>query len=175
MLRHFSTIPVFSVLALMLLLVLPSCVGYQLGNTKHQKLRHIDNIYVPLVNDKTQEIKLAPQTTNEIIKAISNDGTYRITKESNSDATLNATIEYITFREFRSNRFDTLRADELTMNVRISWRLVDRYGKVLEKGNSTGITRYFADSNQRLSRDNAKTNALQKAAQKITSQISNGF
>ncbi len=153
----------------------PSCVGYQLGNTKRKKLKHIENIYVPMVEDKTLEIKLAPQATNEIIKAISTDGTYRITRSNNSDATLNAVITAVDFDEFRSNRLDTLRAEELIMHIVIKWQLVDNAGKVLERGTSTGSTRFFADSNQRLSRDNAKSDAMQKAAQKITSRISNGF
>jgi len=154
---------------------LSSCTGYQLGNTKHQKLKHIKNIYVPMVEDKTLEIKLAPQATNQIIKAISTDGTYRITRSSNSDASLKAVISTIQYDEFRSNRLDTLRAEELIMNITAEWQLVDNAGKVLEKGTSTGSTRFFADSNQRLSRDNAKADALQKVAQKITSRISNGF
>lgn len=128
-----------------------------------------------MVEDKTLEIKLAPQTTNEIIKAISTDGTYRITRASNSDATLKAVIASIDYDEFRSNRLDTLRAEELIMNIQIDWELVDNKGKILEKGVSTGATRFFVDGNQRLSRDNAKSDALQKVAQKITSRISNGF
>ena len=155
--------------------IIPSCVGYQLGNTKHQKLKDIRNIYIPMIEDKTLEIKLAPQATNQIIKAISKDGTYRVTRPNDSDATLKAVIRTINYDEFRSDRLDTLRAEELIMSVVIDWELVDNSGKILQKGVSTGSTRFFADSNQRLSRDNAKSDALQKIAQKITSRLSNGF
>lgn len=163
------------ILASFSLSLFPSCVGYRLGNTKQAKLKHVNNIYVPLVDDQTLEVKLAPQVTNAIIKAISNDGTFRITRANNSDAALNAKIQTIKYDEFRSSRLDTLRAEELIIHVVIEWQLVDNAGKVLEQGTSTGASRFFADSNQRLSRDNAKSDALQEAAQKITSRISNGF
>jgi len=154
---------------------LPSCVGYQLGNTKHQKLLHIENVYVPLVLDETQEIRLASQATNQIVKAISQDGSFKITGSSDAHATLNAVIKTLTYTEFRSNRLDTLLSEELIMKVTIQWNLEDNTGKILEEGQSTGTTRFVADSNQRLSRDNAKNDALQKVAQKITSRIANGF
>lgn len=163
------------VLAAASIAILPACVGYQLGNTKHEKLKHIEKIYVPQVLDDTLEIKLAPQATNEIIRAISNDGTYRISRSEDSDATLKAKITSVDFDEFRSNRLDTLLAEELTITIFIEWQLIDNAGKVLEEGRSSGQARFFTDDNQRLSRDNAKPDALQRVARKITSRLSNGF
>ena len=81
-----------------LLASLPSCVGYQLGNTKPENLKRIETIYVPMIEDTTLEIKLAPQATNEIIKAISKDGTFRISRSSNADATLSAVIKTINYQ-----------------------------------------------------------------------------
>lgn len=161
--------------ALTALLLLSSCVGYKLGSAKPVALQGIKNISVPLVTNETLEIKLAPLATNALVSSISNDGSYRISKPSNSDAYLKATIKKIDYREFRSARLDTLRAEELTMNVIVAWELIANSGEVLLDGVSTGNTRFFSDNNQRISRDNAVANALQNAASKITSRISNGF
>ncbi len=161
--------------SLITLLFLSSCAGYRLGGAKPQALKNVKNISVPLVENDTLEIKLAPLATNALVSAISNDGSYRITKTSNSDAYLKASIKNIDYREFRSSRLDTLRAEELTMTISVNWELIDNSGATLLKGTSTGSTRFFNDDNQRISRENAKANALQNAADKITSRISNGF
>lgn len=168
--RHIF-IPILSLFSL----VLCSCSGYQLGNSKPSKLAHIKTITVPLVDNETQEVKLAAQTTNALVSTLSQDGSYRIVRKHEADATLHAVVKKIKFTEFRSNRLDTLRAEELNMIVHIDWQLVDNSGKVLEAGKSTGTTRFFSDANQRLSRDNAYPAAIQKAAQNITSRIANGF
>jgi len=164
-----------TIIACAIVPLLISCSGYKLGNAKPRNLAHIKKIAVPMLENQTQEIKLAPQATNALVTAISNDGSYRIASENNADATLTGTIQNVKYSAFRANRLDTLLAEELTMVVSINWELKDNAGNVLQSGTSTGSTRFFADVNQRLSRDNAIADALQDAAQKITSRISNGF
>ena len=123
--RHIF-IPILSLFSL----VLCSCSGYQLGNSKPSKLAHIKTITVPLVDNETQEVKLAAQTTNALVSTLSQDGSYRIVRKHEADATLHAVVKKIKFTEFRSNRLDTLRAEELNMIVHIDWQLVDNSGKV---------------------------------------------
>ncbi len=152
-----------------------SCSGYHLGGAKPQELQGIKSIYVPMVDNKTQEIKLAPQTTNSLVRSINNDGTYQVSTPAQSDATLRVVIEMINYREFRSSRLDTLRAEELTANITATWQLIDNQSKVLLSGRSNGQTRFFVDDNQRLSRDNSMYDAIDNLSRKITSRISNGF
>lgn len=152
-----------------------SCSGYQLGGSKPHQLREIQLIYLPMINNKTQEIKLASQATNSLVRFINNDGAYQVSTLAQSDATLRVVIEKIDYREFRSSRLDTLLAEELTANIVATWQLVDHQSKVLLSGRSNGETRFFVDDNQRLSRDNAMYDAIDNLSRKITSRISNGF
>jgi len=152
-----------------------SCSGYQLGGSKPKELQGIQSIYVPIVDNKTQEIKLAPQTTNSLVRFINNDGTYQVSTPAQSDATLHVTIEKINYREFRSSRLDTLQAEELTSEIVASWKLIDNQSQLLLSGTSNGKTRFFVDDNQRLSRDNSIYDAVDNLSRKITSRISNGF
>jgi hypothetical protein len=154
---------------------LSSCAGYQLGGAKPVELTNIQSIYIPMIENKTQEIKLAPQTTNSLTRFINNDGTFQVSTAAQSDATLKVVIETIDYREFRSARLDTLRAEELTANIVATWQLIDNQSNILLSGRSNGETRFFVDDNQRLSRDNALHDAIQSLSRKITSRISNGF
>lgn len=166
-----SLISILSILTF----ALCSCTGYQLGNSKPTKLGHIKTLTIPLVQNDTQEVKLAAQATNALVATVSQDGSYKVVRKHEADATLHATIKKVEFTEFRSNRLDTLRAEELNMVIHMEWQLVDNAGKVLDSGKAAGATRFFTDANQRLSRDNAYPAAIQKAAQNITSRIANGF
>ena len=154
---------------------LSSCAGYQLGGAKPDELRDVQLIYLPMVENKTQEIKLASQATNSLTRFINNDGAYQISTPAQSDATLRVIIEKIEYREFRSARLDTLRAEELTANITATWQLIDNQSNMLLSGRSSGETRFFVDDNQRLSRDNALHDAIQNLSRRITSRISNGF
>lgn len=152
-----------------------SCSGYRLGGSKPEELREIQSIYLPMVSNKTQEIKLASQATNSLVRFINNDGAFQVSTPAKSDATLRVVIEKIDYREFRSSRLDTLRAEELTATISATWQLVDNQSKVLLAGRSNGETRFFIDDNQRLSRDNAMYDAIDNLSRKIASRISNGF
>jgi len=151
-----------------------SCSGYQLGGSKPSELKDIQSIYVPMVENKTQEIKLAPQSTNSLVRFINNDGTYQVSTPAQSDATLRVVIDRIEYREFRSSRLDTLLAEELTTHIHASWELVDNQSKKLLSGRSYGETRFFVGDNQRLARDNSMNDAIDTLSRKITSRITNG-
>jgi len=171
--------PVLSAFSFIAILVssvfLTSCVGYQLGGSKPSALKDIDSIYVSIAENKTQEIKLAPQFTNRLISFINNDGTYQVSTPTQSQATLKVVIEKIEYDEFRSSRFDTLLAEELTATIHTTWELTDAQNEILLKGKSSGKTRFFVEDNQRLARDNSLYDAIDNLSRTITSRISNGF
>lgn len=154
---------------------LTSCSGYQLGGAKPSQLTNIRSIYIPMIDNKTQEIKLASQATSSLVRFINNDGSYLVSTPAQSDATLKVVIETIKYSEFRSSRLDTLRAEELNASIISSWQLIDNQSNTLLSGTSKGETRFFVDDNQRLSRDNAMHDALNNLSRKIASRISNGF
>ena len=154
---------------------LTSCTGYQLGGSKPSALKDIDSIYVVIADNKTQEIKLAPQFTNRLITFINNDGTYQVSSLSQSQATLSVVIEKVDYDEFRSSRFDTLLAEELTATIFTTWKLTNPQNEILLQGKSSGKTRFFVEDNQRLARENSLYDAIDNLSRTITSRISNGF
>ena len=154
---------------------LTSCAGYQLGGSKPSALKDVDSIYVTIAENKTQEIKLASQFTNRLVSFINNDGTYQVSTPSQSQATLSVVIEKIDYDEFRSARFDTLLAEELTATIYSTWKLTSPQNEVLLQGKSSGKTRFFVEDNQRLARDNSLHDAIDNLSRTITARISNGF
>jgi len=164
-----------SCISLILAVALTSCSGYTLGTAKPKALSGIDNIYIPIVENKTQVIKLSPQVTNSLTRAINSDGSYEVTNAAQADATLKVVIKTVDYDEFRSSRLDTLLAEELTATIQTSWKLIDNQSNVLLSGSSSGSTRFFQGSNQRLSRDDSTFDAVDNLARNITSRISHGF
>ena len=163
--------------ALCCLGLLSSCAGYRLGGEKPDHLASVKTIFVPLAKSQALFPRAEALTTNIIVDAITQDGTYRIGTASDSDATLLLTLEKIDYKQTRSDRRDTLRSEELTLEVKINWQLVDpkRPGKPLDEGNNNGRTRLFVDDNLQTARANALPDALQRAAQAIVSRIADGF
>lgn len=159
----------------MLSILFSSCSGYRLGATKPTLLQDVQSLSIPIVKDRTQNIKLAARATNALVRAINQDGTYRVTTSTRSDATLEVSIDSVSYSKFRATRYDTLRAQAVTMIVNMHWNIVRPDGSLIMKGRSTGKTRYYLGDNQRLSRENALPNAVEDAAQSLTSEIANGF
>ena len=157
--------------------LLSSCAGYRLGGEKPKHLATVNSLYLPLAKTLTLFPRSEALTTNIVVDAITRDGTYKIGTASNSDATLLLTLEEIIYRQTSSDRRDTLRSEELTLEVKISWQLVDpkRPGKPLEEGSNSGRTRLFVDDNLQTARANALPDALKRAAQAIVSRIADGF
>ena len=164
-------------LALCCLGLLSSCAGYRLGGEKPKHLAAVKSLYVPLAKTRTLFPRSEALTTNVVVDAITRDGTYQIGTASDSDATLFLTLEDISYQQTRSDRRDTLRSEELTLEVKIDWQLVDpkRPGQPLEEGSNGGRTRLFVDDNLQTARANALPDALQRAAQAIVSRIADGF
>jgi hypothetical protein len=157
--------------------LLSSCSGYRLGGEKPKHLAAVNSLYLPLAKTRALFPRSEALTTNVVVDAITRDGTYKIGTASNSDATLLITLEEIIYRQTSSDRRDTLRSEELTLEVKISWQLVDpkRPGKPLEEGSNRGRTRLFVDDNLQTARANALPDALKRAAQAIVSRIADGF
>lgn len=157
--------------------LLSSCAGYRLGGDKPDHLADVHTIYVPLAKSRALFPRSEALTTNSVVDAITQDGTYLVGTASNSDATLLITLEEINYRQSRSDPRDTLRSEELTLEVEISWELIDplRPGVPLEKGKNSGRTRLFVDDNLQTARANALPDALQRASQAIVSRIADGF
>ncbi|PQJ29497.1 LPS assembly lipoprotein LptE [Rubritalea profundi] len=161
--------------AALCLTALTSCAGYQLGNVKPSELSSVNSISVPLFKNETQEQRLASLVTNSMVDAITRDGTYNIASAATSDADLIATIKTIEYSERRNARFDSLKATEMYMNLKVEWKLVDHQNQTLASGKVSGRTQFSVDSNQQTSRTNAFPDAAKNATELIMLRIANGF
>lgn len=161
--------------AALCLTALTSCAGYQLGNVKPSELSAVNSISVPLFINETQEQRLASLVTNSMVDAITRDGTYSIASAATADADLIATIKTIEYSERRNARFDSLRATEMYMKLKVEWKLVDHQNQTLTSGKVTSRTQFSVDSNQQTSRTNAFPDAAKNAAELIMLRITNGF
>lgn len=166
----------FSALALVTLVAMPSCAGYRIGAVKPAALEGINTISVPNVKNLTLEPRVDVYMTNAIISRIQEDGTYRVATQSGADAVLECTIENITRRQLRSARFNTLRTRELGLSIVVSYKLVDlRTQAVLRRGNARGNTTIFIDANYQNAERQAVPEAAQRVADQLVSDISEGW
>ncbi|MBT8036981.1 MAG: hypothetical protein KJO21_05505 [Verrucomicrobiae bacterium] len=162
---------------LILSLFLVSCAGYKLGGAKPAHLAHVQSIHVPLFANDTLLIRAESLATNSAVDAITRDGTYRVASADTSDAVLEARVASVHYRQVSSSRRDSLRSEELGMEIIITWVLRDALdpSRVLERGTSKGTTRFFARGNLHIARTNALPDALRRACESMTTRIADGF
>ncbi len=142
-----------------------------------QALAHVQNIRVVLFENKTLIPRGEVIATNSIIDALASDGTYRLANDSHADATLQGTVETVTYNQVRSTRLDTLRSEELENRVSIRWELRDGKNpmKVLASGRASGTSRFAIDSNLQTARTNALPDAMQRAATQVVGRLTDDF
>lgn len=166
----------FLLLALSLSL-LTSCAGYRFGGNKPSHLTDIHSISVPLAKSRVLFPRVEALTTNCLVDALVQDGTYKLTKVGDADATLMLTLEQLEYSQIRSSTIDVLRSEELQLQVTVSFQLIDgtRPGVILEEGSGRGHSRLFVDDNLQTARVNALPDALQRATQSIIARIADGI
>ena len=153
------------------------CVGYQLGGSRPSHLAAVKSINVAMVHNQTQLPRAAAHATNSIVDALTRDGTYRLASVDQADARLETVLHKIDYRQARSARTDTLRSEELEMEVTFRWTLVDadNPANILERGESKGTTRFFVDPNLQTARQTALIDALQRASESVVARLADGF
>ncbi|MBN8459567.1 MAG: hypothetical protein J0M04_17190 [Verrucomicrobia bacterium] len=157
--------------------VLPSCVGYRVGNVKPHALESVKTIAVPMTANDTQHPRAEVLATSALTGAFAQDGTYRVGSVGNSDAVLETRLRSIRYSAIRSQRLDSLRPEELSTVVTIDWVLKDARdpSKVLARGSNTGNSQLFVDADLQTARNNALPDALERAGTAIVSRLANGF
>lgn len=152
-----------------------SCTGYQLGGSVPRHLQHLESIAIPQFENKTLNARLSPLVTNTAIDALLRDGTYKIAPLSKADAVLHGVIESVDYDQYSASRQDSLASDELSMKLKIKWKLVSAQGRLLDSGVVTGKTNFFVSTNQQTAKKNAVPIAAQRAARQLITEISQGF
>jgi hypothetical protein len=158
-------------------LLLASCAGYHLGETKPAAMKQVKTVDVRMFSNSSLLPRANAVATSAVAEAIVQDGTYRIASLDKADAVLEGNVASIKYQPIRGRRFDTLRPEELTNTVTINWKLLDAKDptKVIMAGASRGSSEFFATSNLQTNRNNALTDATQRAGVALVSTLANGY
>lgn len=157
--------------------LLASCAGYQLGETKPALMKGVKTIDVRMFANSSFMPRANAVATSAVAEAIVQDGTYRIASLDKADAILEGDLSSIKYQPIRGRRFDTLRPEELVNTVTISWKLLNAKDptKVIMAGSSQGSSKFFATSNLQTDRNNALTDAAERAGVALVSTLANGY
>ena len=158
-------------------LLLVSCAGYQLGETKPRSMERVKTIAVPMFSNSTLFPRAEAVATSAVAAAFVQDGTYRVAKSDNADAILKGNIRRITYKNLRGSRFDVFRPEDLGNTVSIDWELLAAKDptKVLASGRSEGRSEFFASSNLQTARNNALPDAFQRAGTALVARLADGY
>ena len=158
-------------------LLLVSCGGYRLGESKPASLARGKTIAGPMFSNATLFPRVEALATSAVAEAIVQDGTYRIADNDHADAVLRGNVATITYSNLRGSRFDVLRPEDLGNTVVIDWTLHDAKdpSKVLAAGKSEGSSEFFASSNLQTARNNALPDACQRAGVALVSRLADGY
>ncbi len=181
--------------------LLSGCAGYQLGDVKPSVYSGIEKIHVPPFKNLTLEPRLSSLVTNAVLVELQADGTYQVSTKSNADAVLVGTIRHIEKRQLRAVRTDTLRSRELSLLVHVEFHLEDpstgaritgrapqdqnarldgKKGTADEvigarQGLVIGDTIQFVDASFQVGERNALAMVAEDVADKLVSQLVNGW
>jgi hypothetical protein len=137
------TLKLFRTLSLLPLLVFQSgCVGYQLGSMLPDD---IQSVYVPMVQNQTQEPLLENDVTNSVLSAIQRDGSLAIEVEDQADAVLHIVITEFSLEPLSFAQTNRSRPNEYRLFLRARIELVRRStGEVLVRnGNLSGRNNFI--------------------------------
>jgi len=158
-------------------LLLVSCAGYQLGESKPASLQAVKTIAVPMFENSSLHPRAEAIATSAVAAAIIQDGTYRIGDRDHCDAVLEGDLSGIKYSTIRGNRLNTLAPEELASTVMIKWVLRDAKNpiKVLASGSVSGTSQLFVSDNLQTAKNNALPESLQRAGVALASQLANGY
>lgn len=134
-------------LALVILCVLTSCAGYQLGSVPYAEMKGVKKIYVPIVKNETYEPGIQTMVTNAIIRRLENEGTYLTGRIGEADATLEVTLTEFKRDSLRRARQNSLVTEEYDLNLEAIATLTNlRTGqKLFDKEEIVGDTSIYVN------------------------------
>ncbi|MEY2496380.1 MAG: hypothetical protein QOJ45_2872 [Verrucomicrobiota bacterium] len=160
----------------MLACLLTGCLGYRLGPAKPAQLKEIHSIAVPMFRNTTLVPRIESLVTTTVIKQFQQDGTYRIAREQDADATLQGEITRVGRSPARSVRGNVLATTEFNLGVTVTYKLVGRDGKIIAgPGSAAGGTSFFVGSDVSTDERQALPLAVEQLAGSLVSQLSEGW
>ncbi|MEO6477235.1 LPS assembly lipoprotein LptE [Luteolibacter sp.] len=158
-------------------LLLVSCAGYHLGESKPVSLERVKTIAVPMFENSTLHPRAEALATSAVAAAFVQDGTYRISDRDHCDAVLEGSLSGIKYAPIRGRRYNTLAPEELANTVTLKWILRDGKDptKILASGTSNGTSQLFVSDNLQTAKNNALPEALDRAGVALVSRLANGY
>jgi hypothetical protein len=135
----------------------------------------IQTLAVPLFRNHTLEPRSSAIVTNNVVRLLQNDGSYRIVDSSQADAVVKGTIQRFERRQLRAARNNSLRTRELELRVWIDYTVESRDGAVLLRGTANGSTSLFLDPNFQLTERQGIDDASLRAAEDLVSRLCEGW
>lgn len=164
---------------LLALIIAPllSCSGYRLGNIPRSNMIGVKTIHVAVARNKTLEPYLPVMTTNAILRAIDNDGTYKSARSRLADATLEVTITDYNRRPIRRTSDNALVTEEYEVSITANVTLRNvKSGTIIFKDRKfKGSTSYFTKRNIQESERQANPLAAEKLAYHIVNAVAEGW
>ena len=163
-------------------LILGGCAGYHIGPVKPARFDGVKTLAVSTFKNDTLQPRVEVLLANAVIKQIQQDGTYKVTDESNADALLEGTLEEIRRRPSRYVRGNVLQTREYTLQIRVRYKITQRgTGKLLDQRSVNGSTSFFVSGSGSIAADvnqdelQAFPLAAEELAVRLVSQISEGW
>ena len=179
---------------------LSGCAGYQIGSVKPSAYSSINSLHIPPFINRTLEPRISSLVTNAVLKEIQTDGTYKVATRENADAILVAKIMRIDKRQLRAVRTDTLQSRELKLFIVVEYYLEDpdtgnrinSTARALKAANDSeeildedligvrqgrviGETIQFVNESYQVGERAAISVAAEDLADKLVSQLANGW
>ncbi|HPA16464.1 MAG TPA: LptE family protein [Verrucomicrobiae bacterium] len=151
--------------------------AYRLGSIAGEELRGVRTIYVPVVKNETYEPSISVMVTDAIIQNLHRDGTLRVVREPNADATLDVKLIEFERRPQRSSRRDTRQVAEYRVELKGEATLKKRGdAEAIFKGEEfTGETEFFIGQDLQEAERQAMGLLAEDLARKIVSKITEGW
>jgi len=134
----------------------------------------IKTVAVPSFKNETLQPRLEVLAADIVIRQIQEDGTYQITSSDKADAVIEGTIQTITRAPMRSLRENVITTTEFSVTVRIKYKIVKK-GESLEPRVVEGVTSFYTGNDPNEGERQAIPLALQNAAVRMVTQLSEGW
>ena len=147
-----------------------------MGSTpKGSGLANIRVLYVPTVQNETDDTGVPGTVTNAILQEIDRDGTYRHARKDESDAILEVTVKRVERTAIRQSTAQFLTTLQFQLLLTLEYRLYDYKEKkeIFPKASINGTTTYFIQGDQTESQRQALPLAAQNAAQNLVTALAN--
>lgn len=155
---------------------LAGCAGYQVGSAQPMYMKGIHTLAVPTFKNNTLEPRIEVLAADAVIKQIQQDGTYTVTSEDHADAVIEGAVMRIIRRSARSVRGNVLATREFDLRVELRFTIKKPgASEAVDTRTVTGTTNFFVSSDVQQDERQALPLAIEDAAVRLVSEISEGW